>query len=55
MGERVHEQNVGAGLGNLTEQAARVEPAGLIELIVATECVEYIGSRGRAKKELTVN
>ncbi len=38
MGERVHEQNVRAGLLNLAEQAAGVEPAGLIELIVTTEC-----------------
>ncbi len=55
VGERVHEQNVRAGLRNQPKQATGVNPADLIELIVATRCVDYIGSRGRAKKELTAN
>ncbi len=40
---------------NLVKQATGVEPAGLIELIVTKERVEYIGGGGRAKKKMTAN
>ena len=55
VGERVHEQNVRAGLRNQPKQATGVKPAGLIVLIVTTRCVDYIGSRGSAKTKLTAN
>ncbi len=55
VGERVHEQDVRAGLQNQAKQATEVNPAGLIELIVTTRYVEYIGSRGREKQKLTAN